>query len=181
MKPDYKNWMPKGMVLAAVCATAVFLLLFIVFGLTGLVSGALKTVLFAVFLIGTAIGLGVSVWMILMYRAFSYDGKRQMSKQIIEGIAGYVALPDGGKGLDVGCGKKHGTAYGSRLRYYAMRKLIFFCEDEKTGLPAADEGSVGALVCRAKTDIHSTPKSPSPTCRQRSASVRQALSCSAFL
>ena len=104
MKPDYKNWMPKGMVLTAVCATAVFLLLFIVFGLTGLVSGALKTVLFIVFLVGTVIGLGVSVWMILMYRAFSYDGKRQMSKQIIEGIANCVKLPDGGRGLDVGCG-----------------------------------------------------------------------------
>ena len=42
--------------------------------------------------------------MILLYRAFSYDGKRQMSKQIIEGVAEYVHLPDGGKGLDVGCG-----------------------------------------------------------------------------
>ncbi|MBQ3938840.1 MAG: class I SAM-dependent methyltransferase [Clostridia bacterium] len=40
----------------------------------------------------------------LLYRAFSYDGKRQMSKQIIEGIAGYVKLPEGGVGLDVGCG-----------------------------------------------------------------------------
>jgi ubiquinone/menaquinone biosynthesis C-methylase UbiE len=104
MKPDYKNWMPKGMVLTAVGGTAAFLLLFIVFGLTGLVSGALKTVLFIVFLVGTVVGLIVSVWMALMYRAFSYNGKRQMSKQIIEGIAGYVALPDGGKGLDVGCG-----------------------------------------------------------------------------
>ena len=104
MKPDYKNWMPKGMVLTAVGATAAFLLLFIVFGLTGLVSGTLKTVLFIVFLVGTVVGLIVSVWMALMYRAFSYNGKRQMSKQIIEGIAGYVALPDGGVGLDVGCG-----------------------------------------------------------------------------
>ena len=104
MKPDYKNWMPKGMVLTAVGGTAASLLLFIVFGLTGLVSGTLKTVLFIVFLVGTVIGLIVSVWMALMYRAFSYNGKRQMSKQIIEGIAGYVALPDGGKGLDVGCG-----------------------------------------------------------------------------
>lgn len=104
MKPDYKNWMPKGMVLTAVGGTAVFLLLFIVFGLTGLVSGTLKTVLFIVFLIGTVVDLIVSVWMVLMYRAFSYNGKRQMSKQIIEGIAGYVALPDGGFGLDVGCG-----------------------------------------------------------------------------
>ncbi len=39
-----------------------------------------------------------------MYRAFSYGGKRQMSRQIIEGIAGYIRIPDGGKGLDVGCG-----------------------------------------------------------------------------
>ena len=104
MKPDYKNWMPKGMVLTAAAATAVFLLLLIVFGLTGLVSGTLKTVLFFVFLIGSVIGLGVTVWMILMYRAFSYNGKRQMSRQIIEGIAKHVQIPDGGKGLDVGCG-----------------------------------------------------------------------------
>ena len=104
MKPDYKNWMPKGMVLSAVIATAVFLLLFIVFGLTGIVSGTLKTVLFIVLLALTLIGLCVSVWMILMYRAFSYDGKRQMSRQIIKGVAEYVKLPDGGKGLDIGCG-----------------------------------------------------------------------------
>ena len=104
MKPDYKNWMPKGMVLSGFAATAVFLILFIVFGLTGIVSGTLKTVLFIVFLAGTIIGLCVSVWMILLYRAFSYNGKRQMSRKIIEGIAGYVKLPDGGKGLDVGCG-----------------------------------------------------------------------------
>ena len=104
MKPDYKNWMPKGMVLTAVLLTALFLILFLVFGLTGVVSGMLKTVLFIVFLLGTLVGCGVSVWMILMYRAFSYDGKRQMSRQIIEGIAEYVKLPDGGKGLDVGCG-----------------------------------------------------------------------------
>ena len=104
MKPDYKNWMPKGMVLSGLAATAVFLILFIVFGLSGLISGTLKIVLFIVFLAGTIIGLGVSVWMILLYRAFSYSGKRQMSRQIIEGIAGSVELPDGGVGLDVGCG-----------------------------------------------------------------------------
>lgn len=104
MKPDYKNWMPKGMVLSAIVATAIFLIPFVVFGLTEIVGGALKTVLFVVFLVLTIVGIGVSIWMILMYRAFSYDGKRQMSRQIIEGIAEYVELPDGGKGLDVGCG-----------------------------------------------------------------------------
>ena len=104
MKPDYKNWMPKGMVWSAIALTAVFLVLFIVFGLTGIISGTLKTVLFIVFLIAAIAGLCVSIWMILMYRAFSYDGSRQMSKQIIEGVAGHVKLPQGGKGLDVGCG-----------------------------------------------------------------------------
>ena len=104
MKPDYKNWMPKGMVLTSVVATGVFLILLLIFGCTGVASGALKTVLLIVFLIGTVVGLIVSVWMALMYRAFSYDGKRQMSKQIIEGIADRVRLPDGGVGLDVGCG-----------------------------------------------------------------------------
>ena len=32
MKPDYKNWMPKGMVLSALLAAAVLLILALVFG-----------------------------------------------------------------------------------------------------------------------------------------------------
>ncbi|MBR1758029.1 MAG: class I SAM-dependent methyltransferase [Lachnospiraceae bacterium] len=36
--------------------------------------------------------------------AFSYEGKRKLSKSIIEGTAKYVKIPDGGVGLDVGCG-----------------------------------------------------------------------------
>ena len=39
-----------------------------------------------------------------MYRAFDYNGKRKLSEQIIDGIAEYVKIPDGGTGLDVGCG-----------------------------------------------------------------------------
>jgi len=105
MKPDYKNWMPRGMVCTAFAATAVFFILFIVFGVSGLIKpGMLRTALFIIFLLGTIIGIISSVWMALMYRAFSYNGKRKLSKQVIEGIAGYVSMPEGGKGLDVGCG-----------------------------------------------------------------------------
>jgi len=104
MRPEYKNWMPKGMVLAAVAITVVFLILSAAICLTGIVSGVFGTVLLTVFMICVVVGVCVSIWMILMYRAFSYDGKRQMSRQIIEGIASYVKLPDGGTGLDVGCG-----------------------------------------------------------------------------
>ena len=104
MKPNYKNWMPKGMVLSGIGITALLLILFIVFGFTDLTGGRLKVVLRIVFLIAAIIGLCISAWMVLMYRAFSYSGKRQMSKQIIEGIAECLKLPDGGKGLDIGCG-----------------------------------------------------------------------------
>ena len=104
MKPDYKNWMPKGMICGGFAVTLVFLILFILFGLTGIVGVTLKTVLFIILLILTIISCAVSVWMILLYRAFSYNGKRQMSRQIIQGVASYVTVPDGGKILDVGCG-----------------------------------------------------------------------------
>ena len=81
MKPDYKNWMPKGMIYTAVAGTALFLILFIIFGVSGIIKpGALKTVLFIVFLLGTLAGICVSAWMILMYRAFSYNGKRQIGR-----------------------------------------------------------------------------------------------------
>ena len=92
------------MIWTAAGLTGLFFMLFVLFGLTGMVSGTWKTVLSVVFLALTIIGLGITVWMILLYRAFSYDGKRQMSKQIIEGVAAYVQLPEGGRGLDVGCG-----------------------------------------------------------------------------
>ncbi|MEE0875434.1 MAG: class I SAM-dependent methyltransferase [Ruminococcus sp.] len=104
MKPDYKNWMPKGMIYGGAAITLLFLILFIIFGLTGILSGTLKTVLFIVLLILTVIACIITVWMVQLYRAFSYDGKRQMSKQIIEGVASYVSVPDGSKILDVGCG-----------------------------------------------------------------------------
>ena len=65
MKPDYKNWMPKGMVAAGFILTAVLLALFIVFGLTGIVHGAVKTILSVVFLAGAVFLLGLSVLMAL--------------------------------------------------------------------------------------------------------------------
>ena len=105
MKPDYKNWMPKGMVLGFASAALVSVLLLILFGFSPLLSsGTLKTVLTIIFSIISIMFIAVTIWMFLMYRAFSYNGKRQMSRQIIEGIAQYVHIPDGGCGLDVGCG-----------------------------------------------------------------------------
>ena len=69
MKPDYKNWMPKGMIFGGLAITLVFLILFILFGCTGIVGGAWKTVLFIVLLLLTVIAGVITVWMVLLYRA----------------------------------------------------------------------------------------------------------------
>ncbi len=45
-----------------------------------------------------------SCWMLFLYRAFSYTGRMQISRRIINGVADCVHIPDGGAGLDVGCG-----------------------------------------------------------------------------
>ena len=66
----------------------------------GILGLALSTITFAAFLILGA----TSIKLFRMHEAFTYDGKRKLSKQIIEGIATYVILPQGGVGLDVGCG-----------------------------------------------------------------------------
>lgn len=95
MKPNYKNWMPKGMIGSFAAGAAVSLALTLIVG-----ANWLKIL----FLILTLVLAGVTVWTVLMYRAFSYDGKRQMSRQIIDGVAEYVKLPEGGRCLDVGCG-----------------------------------------------------------------------------
>ncbi len=104
MKPDYKNWMPKGMILSFAAGAIVFLLLCLLFACTGWVSGTWQTVLTGLFAVLALFFCGLTLWSVLMYRAFDYNGKRQMSRQIIEGVAAYVKLPQGGKCLDVGCG-----------------------------------------------------------------------------
>ena len=105
MKPDYKNWIPKGMIWSFAAGTAVCLAVALLVGINWLkISFFIITIVLAL----------VTLWTVLMYRAFSYDGKRQMSRQIIEGVAGYIHLPEGGRGLDVGCGSGPASTAGER-------------------------------------------------------------------
>ena len=105
MKPDYKNWIPKGMLVSLIAGTVLSLALLLVFGVFGIgVSGKLRVVLGVVFGIAFVVCAKYTQWCVYAYRSFSYDGERKLSKQIIEGTAHYVTLPEGGIGLDVGCG-----------------------------------------------------------------------------
>ena len=103
MKADYKNWMPKGMVASFIGGTAGALAIVPAARLL-MPEGPAKTVVTAVSAAAVCAFGGASVWSYLMYRAFDYNGTRQMSKQIIDGIAEYVDLPEGGTCLDIGCG-----------------------------------------------------------------------------
>ena len=102
-KPDYKNWMPKGMIQAFAAAAAAFLAVGIVARCL-MDGGTLKTVIIVIAYAAAVILAGVTVWCAVLYHAFDYNGPRQMSKQIIDGLSDYVVLPEGGVGLDVGCG-----------------------------------------------------------------------------
>ena len=148
MKPDYKNWMPKGMIYGGAAITLLFLILFIIFGCMGIVSGTLKTVLFIVLLVLAVIACIITVWMVLLYRAFSYDGKRQMSKQIIEGVASYVSVPDGGKILDVGCGSNNASS--SKTESKATESKVDETKAEETkaeeSAAAADDAEVTITI-----------------------------------
>ena len=105
MKPNYQNWVPKKMVVGFFAGAGAALLLFVLFGLTGLILHGTARVICAIVLgLMTLLLLGLALWMLLLHRSFDYDGKRQLSRTIVEGVAKYVELPEGGIGLDVGCG-----------------------------------------------------------------------------
>ena len=105
MKADYKNWVPKGMIYGMLAGTAGFAVAYL--GAGKLTENACRPVrIGAKGVIGAGlIGCGaMTAWCIVAHDRFSYEGERQMSRQIIEGTAEYITLPEGGIGLDVGCG-----------------------------------------------------------------------------
>ncbi len=105
MKPDYKNWVPKSMVCGLAGGTLAVFVLFLLFGATGtILEGIPRLICGIIFGIGTLVLLFFAVWMGALYRTFDYNGKRKLARTIIEGTAKYVTIPDGGTGLDVGCG-----------------------------------------------------------------------------
>ncbi len=105
MKADYKNWMPKGMIAGTAIGGAISFVLYMIVKMTSsFTDSTLKSMVRIILLSLSIILFPITIWMIILHRAFSYNGKRQMSKQIIEGVAKYIDIPDGGKGLDIGCG-----------------------------------------------------------------------------
>lgn len=104
MKPDYKNWVPKGMVVSVLAGTGITAILWGIFLFTDLLTGAAKTTVTVILGILLAVLLVYSIMCLIWYTTFSYNGKKQFSRRIIEKVADYIVLPENGTGLDVGCG-----------------------------------------------------------------------------
>ena len=105
MKPDYKNWVPKSMVTGLWAGAVIVFAMLLLLGATGLVlHGTARLICGIVLGIGTLVLLFFAVWMTVLHRTFDYNGKRRLAKTIIDGTADCVTLPEGGVGLDVGCG-----------------------------------------------------------------------------
>lgn len=105
IKADYKNWMPKRLLVAKICESLVSLILFVIFGASDLVLQGRPRLICGIILgLVCLILLFLTVWLSILYKSFDYKGKRKLAKVMIEGTAGYVKIQDGGVGLDVGCG-----------------------------------------------------------------------------
>lgn len=105
MKSNYKNWIPKILIVGIAAATVLSFAALIVFGFCGLwVTKSVQIIIGILFTVATLTLGKILQWSVTAYNAFSYNGKRQLSRQIIEGTADYITLPEGGTGLDVGCG-----------------------------------------------------------------------------
>lgn len=103
MKTNYKNWVPNGMITALTAGTAI-----LGAGTAALMctkmNPKLKKTVVGTACAGTLVCGAMTAWSIYAHDQFSYNGKRQLSKEIVEGTAEYITLPEGGIGLDVGCG-----------------------------------------------------------------------------
>lgn len=105
MKPDYKNWVPKGMIYAFTAASllALALLLVVLFVPLGLPLW-LYIILALLLAITTTICGWMSYWSRIAAKAFDYNGSLQLARRIVEGTAAALDCPNGGRLLDVGCG-----------------------------------------------------------------------------
>jgi len=98
LKANYKNWVPKGMICSVVAAAVLTSVLVFIFS-------ALDWIVLSILCGFAALFCFICAAILFrLYRAFDYNGHIQLSRKIIEGIASYVHIPDGGVGLDVGCG-----------------------------------------------------------------------------
>ena len=97
--PNYENWMPSSMVAgsagaAAACAAG------------AAAAGKLRApfAVQALLSVASAVCAAFAGWSLFARKRFAFDAEDSTARRIVEGVASYVDLPEGGTCLDVGCG-----------------------------------------------------------------------------
>lgn len=104
MKPNYKNWVPKGLVISVVASSVLFAILFGLSLWTNLFTRVTQCVFSIIFGTLTVVMVIYAAFCINWYTFFSYNGKRRVAARVINRVSDYVMLPEWGACLDVGCG-----------------------------------------------------------------------------
>ena len=106
MKTKYGNWMPieYGIAASALAGACLGADIVLRFNERGKDKTVLSHCAHAALLTGAAVSAAGAVYCFTANSKFSYNGDRQLARQVTEGIAKYIDLPNGGLALDVGCG-----------------------------------------------------------------------------
>ena len=92
MKPDYKNWIPRGLLFTMFGGVALlFLLAVLIVWVPLSMTTTIRTVLAGILIAASILLAVASCWMLFLYRAFSYTGKRQIVRRIINCVADETA------------------------------------------------------------------------------------------
>ncbi len=147
MKANYDNWVPKKMIAELAAGSGVLAAGAAGTGLLG--KGKTSKVISCIEGTGALVCGAAAVWSAYASAQFSYDGKRKLAQRIVEGTAGYIHLPDGGVGLDVGCGSGALTIAAAKRNPQARMVGM-----DRWG---ADYSNYSMALCRQNAEAEHTP------------------------
>lgn len=104
MEANYKNWVPKKIMVQLTASTVAFTAGTAAVMCVRSIDPKVRMIAAGILGLGAVGSLASTIWSISAHNYFSYSGKKQLSRHIVEGVANYITLPEGGKGLDIGCG-----------------------------------------------------------------------------
>ena len=92
MSANYKNWVPNGMITALTAGTAILGAGTAALMFTNM-NPMMKKALVGTVGAGTLVCGAMAAWSIYAHGKFSYDGKRHLSKEIVEGLLNMLHCP----------------------------------------------------------------------------------------
>lgn len=103
MKPNYGNIVTRKMEIGSIILTALLVVMAVM--TYSLLKGRMRLAVLGLAGIGVVAGIWTIIWNFSTRHAFQDDSQQHIPRRIAEGITRYIDIPQGGVGLDVGCGR----------------------------------------------------------------------------